>query len=84
MLDMSEREAPALKAVILEKKSMVISKTITTWDLHDEKGEVYGSLDKVLSYKYLGVEVFSTMYQVSTAKQKKCVAAAARYHGATR
>ena len=84
LLDVSEREARAVKAVISEKKSMVISRAITTWDLHDEKGEVYSSLDKVLSYKYLGVEVFNTMCRVSTAKQKKCVQAAERYRGATR
>ena len=84
LLDVSEREARAVKAVISEKKSMVISRAVTTWDLHDEKGEVYSSLDKVLSYKYLGVEVFNTMYKVTTAKQKKCVAAAERYRGATR
>ena len=84
LLDVSEREARAVKAVISEKKSMVISQAVTTWDLHDEKGEVYSSLDKVLSYKYLGVEVFNTMYKVTTAKQKKCVAAAERYRGATR
>ena len=84
LLDVSEREARAVKAVISEKKSMVISRAITTWDLHDEKGEVYSSLDKVLSYKYLGVEVFNTMFRVSSAKQKKCVQAAERYRGATR
>ena len=84
LLDVSEREARAVKAVISEKKSMVISRAITTWDLHDKKGEVYNSLDKVLSYKYLGLEVFNTMSRVSTAKQKKCVQAAVRYRGATK
>ena len=84
LLDVSEREARAIKSEISEKKSMVISQAVTTWDLHDEKGEVYSSLDKVLSYKYLGVEAYNTMTRVSTAKQKKCVKAAERYRGATK
>ena len=42
------------------------------------------SLDKVLSYKYLGVDVFDTMARTSNFKQKKCISTARRYKAATR
>jgi hypothetical protein len=84
LLRLSEKHAKELKLTISEKKSMVISAAGRTWDLHDTEGEIYASLDKVMSYKYLGLETYNTFYRVSTAKQKKCLVAARRYRAACR
>ena len=84
LLKLSEDETRALKLTILEKKSMVMSACNSTWDLHDEEGEVFASLDKIMSYKYLGLDTLNTMTRITTAKQKKCVTAARRYRAAAR
>ena len=84
LIDLSELEARKLKLTISVKKSMVMSCSTNTWDLHDEEGEVYASMDKIHEYKYLGVETYNTMYKVSTAKQQKCITAARRYRASCR
>ena len=84
LLDISERHALNLELVISEKKSMILSPSANSWDLHDENGEVFTSLEKILSYKYLGIETYNTMGRTSTAKQKKCILTARRYRGACR
>ena len=48
------------------KKFMVISPSMHTWDIVDEKNEVYDSFDKVCSYKYLGIDTHNTMFRTST------------------
>ena len=84
LLDVCEAETRKLKLSISQKKSMILSKKEGIWELHDEEGEVSSSLDLVESYKYLGVEVFNTMFRVSSSKQKKCISTARRYRDATR
>ena len=63
---------------------MIISKKEGIWSLHNEEGEVSGSLGLVEVYKYLGVEVYNTMFKVSSNKQKKCIVTAWRYLDAIR
>jgi hypothetical protein len=82
LLRLSTKHAEHLKLEISVKKSMVISAADREWNLHDKEGEVYASLERVWSYKYLGLETFNTFCRVSTAKQKKCLMAARRYRGA--
>lgn len=84
LLKMSEEETRTLKLNISEKKSMVMSGCNDTWNLHDGEGEVFASLDKIVSYKYLGLDTLNTMRRITTAKQKKCVTAARRYRAAAR
>ena len=76
--------ASALKLTISLKKSKVISCVKNTWDVTNKDEEVYECFGKGLVYKYLGVEVYNTMFQTSTAKQLKAVGAARRYRAATR
>ena len=73
-----------MELTISLKKSMVTSPAMHTWDIVDEKNEVYESFDKVCSYKYLGIDTHNTMFRTSTAKQVKTVTAARRYRGACR
>ena len=84
LIRVSEEETRALKLTISEMKSMVMSGCNDTWDLHDGDGEVFSSLDKIMSYKYLGLDTLNTMRKITTAKQKKCITAARRYRAAAR
>jgi hypothetical protein len=82
LMRISEEETGKMKMLLSESKSMVISSTHDTWDLHDEAGEVFASLGKVMDYKYLGVDTHGSISKTTTAKQKKMVSAARRYKGA--
>ena len=62
----------------------MISPSLDLWDVCDENGEVYASLVKILSYKYLGLETYNSIAKITTAKQKKCVTAARHFRGACR
>ena len=84
LLRLSSKHAEQLKLEISVKKSMVISTADREWTLRDKEGEVYASLERVWSYKYLGLETYNTFCRVSTAKQKKCLTAARRYRAACR
>ena len=84
LIKISEEETRKLKLTLSIKKSMVMSPSHDIWDLCNEKGEVYASLDKILTYKYLGLETYNTMPQITTAKQSKCLKAARRYRAACR
>ena len=84
LLNISERHAHALELVISEKKSMVLSPYFDSWDLHSKEGDVITSLEKIISYKYLGVETYNTMFKTGNVKQQKCILAARRYRGACR
>ena len=49
------------------------------WELKTETGETVLSLRQVLQYRYLGTEMFSTMYKTGVNKQKICVDKAYKY-----
>ena len=53
-----------------------------SWDLFNSDGEIVSSLEKVMDYKYLGLETHSNMRKTTVAKQKKMLVAARRYRGA--
>jgi hypothetical protein len=50
----------------------------------DEDGQVEVCLEKVASYRYLGIEVASTMHRTSVLKAAKCLKTARRYQAAIR
>ena len=70
--------------MISEKKGMVMSASNDTWDLHNGEGEIFASLDKIMSYKYLGLDTLNTLMRITTAKQRKCLTAARRYRAAAK
>ena len=79
MLRISEKHSKRLRMNISEKKSQVLSPSSDTWELHDEDGEVATCLEKVATYKYLGIDVFSTMAKTSGFKQSKAIKIARKY-----
>ena len=82
LMKISEEETCKMKLMISESKSKVVSSCDQRWELHDKDGEVLSTLEKVLEYKYLGVDTHSSIRKTTTAKQKKMVTAARRYRGA--
>ena len=84
LLNISERHTQTLELLISEKKSMVLSPSFDSWDLHNKEGDVITSLEKIICYKYLGIETYNTMYKTGNAKQQKCILASRRYRGACR
>ena len=84
LMEISEDETGKMKLLLSESKSMVMSSLYDTWDLHNKAGEVFASLEKVMEYKYLGLETHGSLAKTTTAKQKKMVSAARRYRGACR
>ena len=84
LLQVSTRQCKMMRMRISTKKSQVISPMRDTWDLRDDEGNVVDSLEKVLSYKYLGVDSFNTMRRTSNFKQRKCIITARKYRGATK
>ena len=84
LIQVSTRQCKMMRMRISTKKSQVISPMRDTWDLRNDEGNVVDSLEKVLSYKYLGVDSFNTMKRTSNFKQRKCITAARKYRGATK
>ena len=82
LMEISEKETLRMKLTISESKSKVVSSGEECWNLHNENGEVLSTLEKVLEYKYLGVDTHGNIRKTTTAKQKKMVTAARRYRGA--
>ena len=70
LLSISSEHCRRMKMEISTKKSQVVSPIKDTWDLYGEDGGVYTLLDKVLSYKYLGIETFNTMMRTSISNRR--------------
>jgi hypothetical protein len=49
------------------------------WELMNDSGDVLLSLRQVMEYKYLGTQMYSTMYKTGSAKQKLCIDKAYKY-----
>ena len=62
-----------------EGKSEVISPDDEDWKLFNDDGEVELSLRQVLRYKYLGLEISSSIFRTCVEKQAKCIKIANKY-----
>ena len=71
-----------LKLTISSAKSKVIYPNANPCTIVDQYGLDALTLDKVVQYKYLGVNTFSTMYRTGSEKQKHAIATARRFKGA--
>ena len=50
--------------------------------VRDELGEEIITLEKVIQYRYLGIDTYSSMYKTGSEKQKHAIKMARRYKGA--
>ena len=71
-----------LKLIISTAKSKVIYPNADPCTIVDQYGLDDLTLDKVVQYKYLGINTFSTMYRTGSEKQKHAIATARRFKGA--
>ena len=72
-----------LRLTISEKKSQVVAPVTDDWRVLNEEGEAVVSLKQVISYKYLGIQTYNTMFKTAVEKQKSAVQKAAKYKGST-
>ena len=83
LMSISEDETQKMGLTISESKSKVVSvNDEVSWSLHNNEGEIMSTLEKVMDYKYLGLETHANIRKTTTAKHKKMVTAARRYRGA--
>ena len=71
-----------LKLIISTTKSKVIYPNANPCTIIDQYGFDALTLDKVVQYKYLGINTFSSMYRTGSEKQKHAIATARRFKGA--
>lgn len=67
------------KMKISVKKTKIISPEEENWDLLDDQGAVAMTLERVEHYRYLGSEMFQSMYKAGTTKQQEAVNTAYKY-----
>ena len=70
-----------LRMTVSQTKSQVISPTDEEWSLTDTSGNVTLSLEQVAEYKYLGLDMYGSMFRTGVMKQKKAIATALKYKG---
>ena len=71
----------ALKLVISDEKSQIISPDDETWELFDGSDNVEMTLQQVSLYKYLGTWTYNFMFKTGVEKQKLCVKTVEKYKG---
>ena len=81
LLALVNRHCRLLKMKLAVTKSKVLSASTEDWELHEE-GEVLGSLDKVLQFKYLGVSCELSPFKGAAAFQKRALRLATQYRAA--
>ena len=76
-----QRHLLELKMTLSVGKSCIMSKSNDLWELWDEEG-IVGCLEKVVQFKYLGVQSSLSPFKSTEAMKKRAVAAARRYKAA--
>ena len=71
-----------MKMSISESKSKVMTSSVTDFTFSNDFGEEVLTLDKVALYKYLGLEMYNSVWKTSIEKQKKALLKARQFKGA--
>ena len=67
---------------ISESKSKVMTSSVTGFTFSNDFGEEVLKLDKVALYKYLGLDMYNSVWKTSIEKQKKALLKARQFKGA--
>ena len=78
LLRIVEKHCSLLKMTLSISKSKIISTESQGWEIYDEE-ETVGCLEKVVQFKYLGLESQMSPYQGTQAVQKRTIASAKKY-----
>ena len=82
LIKIVKKHCDLLKMSISESKSKVITSSITDFTFVDDFGEEVLTLEKVAMYKYLGLDMYSSVWRTNVEKQKKALLKARQYKGA--
>ena len=82
LLEITRRHFQILKLSFSRKKSQVISESTTDFTINGDNEEEVFTLEKVLEYKYLGLETHRSLFKTIVEKQKKCILKAKQFKGA--
>jgi hypothetical protein len=81
LLEIVQRHCVDLSMKLSIPKSKVMSSMMDAWVVFEGE-DVAGCLDKVVNFKYLGVETFLSPHRAAVAMRKRAVATAKRYKAA--
>ena len=81
LLKIVQQHCSRLRMTISVSKSKVMSCSHDLWELFDE-GDIVGCLEKVIEFKYLGVETSLSSFKAGRAMRKRATALAKSYKGA--
>ena len=82
LIKIVHKHCELMKISISESKSKVMTSSVTDFTFLDDFGEEVLTLDKVALYKYLGLDMYSSVWKTNVEKQKKAIIKARQYKGA--
>ena len=82
LIKIVHKHCDLMKLSISESKSKVMSSSITDFTFLDDFGEEVLTLDKVALYKYLGLDMYGSVWKTNIEKQRKAVLKARQFKGA--
>ena len=82
LLDISQRHFKLLKLSFSRSKTQVISESTTDFNINVDTDEEFFTLEKVLEYKYLGLDTFRSLFKTIVEKQRKSILKAKQFKGA--
>ena len=82
LIKIVHKHCELMKMSISESKSKVMSSSVTDFTFLDDFGDEVLTLDKVALYKYLGLDMYSSVWKTNVEKQKKALIKARQFKGA--
>ena len=82
LLEITQRHFKLLKLSFSRSKTQVISDSTTDFNIVGDHDDEVFTLEKVLEYKYLGLETHRSLFKTTVEKQRKCILKAKQFKGA--
>ena len=82
LLEITQKHFKLLKLAFSKNKTQVISESNTDFNINGEHDDEVFTLEKVLEYKYLGLETHRSLFKTTVEKQRKCILKAKQFKGA--
>ena len=82
LLAITQRHFKSLKLGFSRSKTQVISPSTTDFTVFDYKEEEVFTLQKVVEYKYLGLQIHKSLFKTVVERQKKAIKTANQFKGA--
>ena len=82
LLGITQRHFKLLKLSFSRGKTQVISDSSTDFNIYGDTDEEFFTLEKVLEYKYLGLETHRSLFKTIVEKQRKAILKAKQFKGA--